>query len=64
MVLYGAWMTAVVLVWDLFIAVALGSQRAVTGLARFLPWVTRVAGGFIVLLGAGMIISLAADLFR
>ena len=61
---YGAWMFGVVLVWDLIIAVALGSQHALTKLTRFLPWVTNAAGGFLVLLGSGMIITLALDLLR
>ena len=64
LVFYGAWMFGVVLVWDLIIAVALGSQHALTKLTRFLPWVTKAAGGFLVLLGSGMIITLALDLLR
>ena len=62
LVLYGAWMFAVVLVWDLFVAVALGSDRALAKLSRFLPWITKAAGGFLVLLGVGMIMTLAHDL--
>ena len=64
LMLYGAWMFAVVLVWDLFIAVALGSNRALAKLSRFLPWVTKAAGGFLVLLGSGMISTLIVDLLR
>ncbi len=59
LVIYGVWMFAIVLVWDLFIAVALGSRRAVTAAGRILPWVTKIAGAFLILVGAGMIISLA-----
>ncbi|MFE5308605.1 LysE family translocator [Isoptericola sp. NPDC056573] len=62
--LYGAWMVAVVLAWDLFVAVALGSERALARLARLLPWLTRAAGGFLVLLGLGMLVTLAAGLVR
>ncbi|GAB3165000.1 LysE family translocator [Myceligenerans halotolerans] len=58
LVLYGAWMFTLVLVWDLFVAVALGSERALAGLSRILPWLTRAAGGFLVLFGLGMILSL------
>lgn len=58
--LYGAWMFTVVLLWDLFLAVALGSERALTGLSRVLPWLTKGAGGFLVLLGLGMVVGLVA----
>ncbi|WP_066301116.1 LysE family translocator [Arthrobacter luteolus] len=64
LMLYGAWMFAVVLVWDLFMAVALGSDRALAKLSRFLPWITKAAGGFLVLLGTGMIITLIVGLVR
>lgn len=60
--LYGAWMVAAVLAWDLFVAVALGSERALAGLARLLPWLTRAAGGVLGLLGLGMVGTLAARL--
>ncbi|WP_129658436.1 LysE family translocator [Rothia halotolerans] len=60
MVLYGAWMFAVVLVWDVFVAVVLDSRRALARMGRILPWLTRVAGGFLVLFGVGMISAFAA----
>lgn len=60
--LYGAWMVAVVLAWDLFVAVALGSERALARLGRALPWLTRAAGGVLVLLGLGMISTVAVVL--
>lgn len=60
--LYGAWMFAVVLLWDLFLAIALGSERALAKLSRFLPWMTKVAGGFLVLLGLGMVLTLMSGL--
>ncbi|POH72959.1 LysE family translocator [Arthrobacter glacialis] len=62
--LYGAWMFAVVLLWDLFLAIALGSERALSKLSRFLPWMTKVAGGFLVLLGLGMVVTLVAGLWQ
>ncbi|MBL0888698.1 LysE family translocator [Myceligenerans indicum] len=58
--LYGTWMVALVLGWDLFVAVVLGSERALAGLSRVLPWLTRAAGGFLLLFGLGMIVALAA----
>lgn len=58
--LYGTWMFSIVLVWDVFVAVVLGSRSALTRLDRVLPWLTGIAGAFLVLFGCGMVISLAA----
>lgn len=57
--LYGVWMFSVVLVWDVFVAVVLGSRRALARMDRVLPWLTGIAGAFLVLFGGGMIVSLA-----
>lgn len=59
--LYGAWMFSIVLVWDVFVAVVLGSRRALTRMGRLLPWLTGIAGAFLVLFGGGMIGSLVMD---
>lgn len=59
--LYGVWMFVVVLVWDVFVAILLGSARALAGMKRALPWATKIAGGFLLLFGAGMIARVAAD---
>lgn len=59
--LYGAWMVGVVLAWDLFVAVVLGSERALRHLGRVMPWVTKISGGFLVLFGATMIVTLAVQ---
>jgi len=64
LVLYGIWMFTVVLVWDVFVAVVLGSKRALARMGRILPWLTKLAGGFLVLFGGGMIIGLAVQLVR
>lgn len=60
LVLYGVWMFTIVLGWDVFVAVVLGSRRALTRMGRILPWLSKLAGGFLVLLGTGMILGLAA----
>lgn len=60
LLLYGSWMFLVVLAWDLFVAFAFGSERMLSGFSRFLPWLTKAAGGFLVLLGLGMVVSLVA----
>lgn len=57
LILYGAWMFTVVLAWDVFVAVALGSRRALVRLGRILPWLMRIAGGFLALFGTGMIMN-------
>src|SRR5699024_3482003 len=49
--LYGTWMFSVVLVWDVFVAVVLGSRSALARLDRVLPWLTGIAGAFLVLFG-------------
>ena len=36
--LYGLWMVAVVLIWDVFVAVALGSRRALERMGRAAPY--------------------------
>lgn len=59
---YGAWMFTIVLVWDVFVAVALGSTRALTRLARIVPWLTKAAGVFLVLFGLGMIVTVSVQL--
>ncbi|WP_344413805.1 hypothetical protein [Amycolatopsis minnesotensis] len=49
--LYGTWMFSIVLVWDVFVAVVLGSRRALARMDRILAWLTRLSGGFLVLFG-------------
>lgn len=59
LVLYGAWMFTVVLAWDVFVAVALGTRRALVRLGRVLPWLMRIAGAFLALFGTAMIVNVA-----
>jgi threonine/homoserine/homoserine lactone efflux protein len=61
---YGVWMFTVVLVWDVGVAIALGSTRAMAGMQRVLPWVTKIAGGFLLLFGAGMIARFFSDVLK
>lgn len=61
---YGVWMVGVVAVWDLFVAVALGSERALRRFSRILPVVTGVSGGCLLLLGAAMIVESVMALGR
>ncbi|MEJ5915286.1 LysE family translocator [Pseudokineococcus sp. 1T1Z-3] len=56
---YGLWMFTVVLVWDVVVAVALGSRRALARMERLLPWLSRIAGIFLVLFGVGMVVEVA-----
>lgn len=55
---YGAWMVTVVLLWDLFIARAFGSEAALARFGRLLPRFTRIAGIVLLLFGLGMIVGL------
>lgn len=64
LVLYGGWMFTLVLVWDLFVAMALGSRRALARLSRLLPWLMRSAGGFLVLFGIALLVSLLVEVVR
>ncbi|MFT3971493.1 MAG: LysE family translocator [Micropruina sp.] len=59
---YVLWMVAVLLIWDLLVAVMFGSQRALARLRRIVPWLSKIAGGFLILFGAGMILRLATQL--
>lgn len=52
---YGLWMFAVVLVWDLLIAVLIGNQRVLRRFNRALPWLERGSGVLLVLLAAGVL---------
>lgn len=58
---YGIWMFSIVLAWDIFVAVILGSS-ALARMDRILPWLTRLAGSFLVLFGLSMIITIGARL--
>ncbi|AHW63650.1 Putative threonine efflux protein [Corynebacterium glyciniphilum AJ 3170] len=59
---YGAWMVGLVLVWDLLVAVLFGSARALRRLGSIVPWLTRIAGGFLVLFGVVMVAELFIEL--
>ncbi|QXT63305.1 LysE family translocator [Tessaracoccus palaemonis] len=59
--LYGAWMVAVVLTWDVFVAFMLGSRITLLRMERFLPWLTRAAGCFLCIFGGAMVVSLSGQ---
>lgn len=54
---YGAWMFTVVLVWDIIVAVALGSPRALARFSRILPLLSRLSGAVLVVIGGFMAIE-------
>lgn len=64
LVAYGVWMFTIVLVWDVFVAIALGSRRALARLEPIARPFTTIAGGFLILFGVSMIMSLAISAFR
>lgn len=59
LVTYGVWMFSIVVVWDVFVAIALGSKRALTRMGSIVPWLTKTAGAFLVVFGVGMIAAIA-----
>ena len=61
---YGVWMFTVLLGRDVFVAVALGSRPALAHMGRVLPWLSKAAGGFLILFGAGMLVELACHTIR
>ncbi|WP_068484283.1 LysE family translocator [Pseudoclavibacter helvolus] len=63
LLLYGAWMVTVVLAWDLFVAIMIGSKRGLARLSRWIPLLTKAAGAFLAVLGLSMLVTLALDLF-
>lgn len=56
--LYGAWMFAIVLLWDLLVAGAIGNQWLLKRFAGALPWLERVAGFMLILVALGLLIHL------
>lgn len=62
LVAYGTWMFTIVLIWDVFVAIALGSKRALARLGRIVPWLTKISGGLLIVFGIAMITSVALSL--
>jgi threonine/homoserine/homoserine lactone efflux protein len=55
--LYGAWMVAVVLGWDLLVAALIGNPAVLRRFGRALPWLERGSGLVLLLLGAGVVVA-------
>lgn len=53
--LYGAWMFAVVLLWDVLLALLVGNQAVLARFTRALPWLERLSGIALILLALGML---------
>lgn len=49
--LYALWMFSAVLLWDLLVAIAIGHPRVLRRFATALPWLQRISGGLLLLLG-------------
>ncbi|WP_420115013.1 LysE family translocator [Pseudactinotalea sp.] len=62
LIAYGGWMFTIVLGWDVFVAIALGSTRALTRLACIAHRLTTAAGAFLVLFGLGMVATASVQL--
>ncbi|WP_043311573.1 LysE family translocator [Pseudomonas sp. ML96] len=53
--LYGIWMFAVVLLWDLLVALLIGNQAVLSRFTRALPWLERTSGIALILLALGVL---------
>ncbi|QXI40685.1 LysE family translocator [Pseudomonas xantholysinigenes] len=56
---YGSWMFAVVLLWDLLVALAIGNRRVLRRFGLALPWLERASGATLILLAIGVLMHLA-----
>ncbi|MGW5385093.1 LysE family translocator [Nocardia sp. NPDC003963] len=56
LVAYGVWMSGVVLVWDVLIAVLIGNRAVLTRFARALPTLERMSGIALIGLGLGILL--------
>lgn len=54
-VFYGSWMFTVVLLWDLLMAILIGSPALLGRFARALPWLERISGVVLILLALGVV---------
>lgn len=55
---YGAWMFAMVLLWDLLVATLIGNQAVLRRFARALPWLERISGALLIALALGVLAAL------
>ncbi|OVZ56395.1 lysine transporter LysE [Pigmentiphaga sp. NML080357] len=58
---YGAWMTCVVLLWDLLVAATIGNGRILKRFSRALPWLERASGAVLALVALAMLGALALE---
>ncbi|MDH0301848.1 MULTISPECIES: LysE family translocator [unclassified Pseudomonas] len=56
---YGTWMFAIVLAWDLLVALMIGNRQVLRRFAHVLPWLERASGLMLVLLAGGVLMHLA-----
>jgi len=56
---YACWMFAIVLLWDLLVAVSIGNRRVLRRFSRALPWLERASGIMLILLASAVLIHLA-----
>ncbi|MNP85702.1 hypothetical protein D3C76_1855570 [compost metagenome] len=52
-------MFAIVLLWDLLVAVSIGNRRVLRRFSRALPWLERASGIMLILLASAVLIHLA-----
>lgn len=60
-VFYGIWMTAVVLLWDVLVAAAIGNQTVRQRFAGWLPLLERLSGLILIALAAAILLNMASQ---
>ncbi|CAM3881858.1 Threonine efflux protein [Pseudomonas reidholzensis] len=56
---YASWMFAIVLLWDLLVAAAIGNRHVLRRFTRALPWLERASGVMLILLASAVLMHLA-----
>ena len=58
LLLYGSWMFTVVLCWDILVAAMIGNRQVLQRFARSLPWIERLSGAVLLILGSSVLFYL------
>lgn len=56
---YASWMFAIVLLWDLLVALVIGNRRLLRRFTQALPWLERACGAMLIVLATALLMRLA-----